>query len=104
MRAEGHAPAAMDANKGFPCGIQVYGIHRACFLTLPATDAQFFLDDDTAALALGVGSGWACFRTGGWIASQASFGFEARGQAAGGNDANACLVPREILVHEPCAG
>ena len=66
--AEGHAPAAVDAHKGFPCGIQVYGIHRTRFVTLPAPDTQFLLDDDAAALSLRVGTGWACLSTGGRIA------------------------------------
>jgi len=71
MRAEGHAPAAVDAHKGFPCGIQVYGIYRTRFVTLPAPDAKLLPDDDAAALSLRKGAGRACLGTGRRIASQA---------------------------------
>ena len=104
VRAEGHAPAAVDAHKGFPCGIQVYRIHGTRFVTLSAPDAQFLLNDDAAALSLGVGAGRACLSTGGWIASQACVGFKACGKATRRPDPDARPVPREILVHESRAG
>jgi hypothetical protein len=82
MRAERHAPAAVNAHEGFACGIQVYGIHRTRFVTLPAADAQFLFDDDPAALSLRKGAGRACLSTGSRIAGQAYVGFKARGKAA----------------------
>jgi hypothetical protein len=82
MRAKGHAPAAVDAHEGIPRGVQVYGIHRTRSVALSAADAQFLFDDDAAALSLGVSPGWARFSAGSRIASEASVGFKARGEAA----------------------
>jgi hypothetical protein len=52
MRAKGHAPSAVDANKGGSCWIKIDRIDWTGFGTITAPDAQILLHDDTSALAL----------------------------------------------------
>jgi hypothetical protein len=54
---EGDAATAVDADEGLAPFIQVYRFDRAGYGAFTATDAKPFLNDYTAALALGKGTG-----------------------------------------------
>jgi hypothetical protein len=47
-----HAPSAMNTDIGMPGKIQIDRIHGACFCAIPALNAEFEPDLDTAAFPL----------------------------------------------------
>ena len=63
MRAEWHALAAVDTDKGLGIGIKVNGVNRAGFGTISALYAEPPFDNHPPALSLGKGACGAGQRT-----------------------------------------
>ena len=87
--AEGHAAAAMDADKGLAGIVQIDGIHRAGLGAVAAMDAERLFDRHAAPPALDKGPRGAGRRARGWIAGHTVDGGEAAGQASRGLNADA---------------
>lgn len=99
-----HTAAAVDANEGIACVVQVDGVHWASLGAFTAMDAKRLVNLDAAAPALGESACGACCDTGRRVAGQTGDGGKACRKAAGRLNADAGGQPGKAVVHEPGAG
>jgi hypothetical protein len=104
MGAKRNAATAVNADKRLSAGIKIDSIHRAGPGALPASNAKPFFYHNPSSLALGISARGTGLSAGGRVTGQASFGLKTCGKATGRNDADACRVPGQMLVHESRAG
>ena len=83
MRAERHAPAAVDADERVAGGVEIDSVHGAGLGAFSTADAEVLFDDDAAVLALRVGTRGAGMRTGRRVAGDAGPCLKTGGKPSG---------------------